>query len=80
MDVAIAAIPFVVVGVAICSMVVGILRFLRGDESLVPVLLTLAAPILIVLVGLLLQMLLVKAFRRRYPVEDNEAGDDSSFL
>ena len=76
----IAAIPFVVVGVGVYGIGYGLLRLLRGDESLVPILWAAVVPVLSVPVGLGLQMLLVNLVSRRYATTAYDASDESSFL
>ncbi len=77
---AIAVIPFAVVVVALLCMVHGLVRFLRGDETLVPVVWAIVAPILLVPAGLVLQIGLVRLAARLYGSVDYEPEDESSFL
>jgi len=80
LDVIIAAIPFLVVVVGVIGILRGLLMLLRGDESLVPVLWSAVFPISVVLIGLGVQVLLVKWVRRHGSVDEYEAKDESSFL
>ena len=79
-DAVIRAIPFAVVVVAIYGIVHGLLRFLRGDETLAPILWSVVLPVAVVPTGLLIQMLVVKLVARRYGTQEYEPTDESSFL
>jgi hypothetical protein len=65
---------------AVLSIVHGLVRFLRGDETLVPVAWAIVIPLLLVPAGLGLQMLLVKLATRVYGSVEYEPEDESSFL
>lgn len=76
----ISVIPFAVVVVAVVSMVHGLLRFLRGDETRAAVVWAIVVPVLVVPAGLGVQMLLVKLAARIYGSAEYETEDESPFL
>ncbi len=76
----IAVIPFLVVALAVASIVYGLVRFLRGDETLVAVAWAIVAPLLLVPAGLGVQVLLVRLVTRHHGSAEYEAEDESSFL
>lgn len=76
----IAVIPFLVVALAVASIVYGLVRFLRGDETLVAVGWAIVAPLLLVPAGLGVQVLLVRLVTRHHGSAEYEPEDESSFL
>ena len=76
----IGVIPVLSAVVGVGGIVYGLLRFLRGDESLVPIFWTIVLPIGVVPAALGIQMLLVDLLRRRYETDEYDAPDESSFL
>ncbi|MEO2003211.1 MAG: hypothetical protein ABGY41_03855 [Candidatus Poribacteria bacterium] len=80
LNAAISTIPVTVVVAAIFSIVHGLVRFLRGDETYVAVIWAIAIPVLVVPAGLGVQMALVRLASRLYGSVEYEAEDDSPFL
>ena len=80
LNASIAIIPLAVVVVAVLCIVHGLVRFLRGDESMTAVVWAIVVPLLVVPVGLGLQMLLVKLATHIYGSAEDEPEDESSFL
>ncbi len=76
----IGVIPVLSAVIGVAGIVYGLARFLRGDESLVPIFWTIVLPIGIVPAGLGLQVLLVNMLRKRYETDEYDAPDESSFL
>ena len=76
----IALIPLVVVVIAVVCIVHGLVRFLRGDETLVAGVWAIVAPVLVVPAGLGVQVVLVRFATRHYGSAEYEAEDESSFL
>ena len=79
-DLVISATPFVATAIGIAGIIYGLLSFLRGDESILPIVWAVVVPIGIVPAALGVQMLLVNALRRRYDTDEYDAKDESSFL